>query len=163
MKISVHPLRGFTLIELVTTMLLVGILAVFAIGRLDFTSAFDEKAVHDKLMAGLQFARKAAVAQRRNVCVAVASNKATFTLDTRVPETTGAVFCNGSSSVDLALPSPDKTPGCSANQICASSGTTMTASTALTLDASGAATNTVTLTTTGQPDITVEVGTGYVH
>jgi prepilin-type N-terminal cleavage/methylation domain-containing protein len=36
--------RGFTLVELVMTLLIVGILAVFAISRLDFTRTFGERA-----------------------------------------------------------------------------------------------------------------------
>lgn len=174
MFFSARLQHGFTLIELVTTMLLVGILAVFAVGRLDFTSTFDQRATRDKLIAGLQFARKVAMAQRRNVCAAVASSQATFTLDTQTPET-GSGFCNGTHSVNLNLPAADKSCSGTLNQICAPNGVTITASNAsFSFDSSGGASATTTFSVTGMPAITcgdgvssgavcIEASTGYVH
>jgi len=156
---------GFTLVELVMTLILVSILAVFVVPRLDFKSGFDERAYHDKLKAGLQFARKAAVAQRRYVCVGVAANVVTFTADAAVPENTATAFggtCPFATS--LALPAPDANCGGAANQICAPSGVTLAATAAsFQFDARGGASAAVTFTSTGQPDLKVEPETGYVH
>lgn len=156
--------RGFTLVELVITMIVIGILAVFAVSRMDFRSVFEERAYHDKLKAGVQFARKAAVAQRRYVCVAAASNVVTFTVDTNVPEFYSSAPSCASVTAPLNLPAPDKSCGGAGNTICAPSGVTLTPSAAsFQFDARGGASATVTFASTNQPTITVEQETGYVH
>ncbi len=141
-------------------LVIVGILSVFVVSRLDFSSTFDQRAFHDKLKAGLQYARKAAVAQRRYVCVAVAGGVVTFTLDTRTPE---VVAGSPSCSPALSLPSPDS--NCSqTNQICAPSNVSLaTTGTPITFDPRGGSLGAATFSSTGQPDITVENVTGYVH
>lgn len=157
--------RGFTLIELVMTLVIVGILAFFAISRLDFKSTFDERAFHDKLMAGLQFARKAAVASRRYVCVGVAGNVVSFTVDASPPEATATPFGGSCPFVNsLALPAADNSCGGAGNQVCAPAGVTLASSVgSLQFDARGAASTAATFSSTGQPDITIENETGYVH
>ena len=157
--------RGFTLVELVMTMIIIGILAVFVVSRMDFRSGFDERAYHDRLKAALQFARKAAVAKRRYVCVGVAANVVSLTVDANVPESTAAPFggtCPFASA--LALPSPDSGCGGASNQICVPSGVTLAVSAAsFQFDARGGASAAITFSSTGQPDIKVEPETGYVH
>lgn len=173
---------GFTLIELVMTLIVIGILAVFVTARLDFTSTFDQKGVRDKTVAALQFARKAAVAQRRNVCVCVgtkagatctAGNRIALTIDTRTPET-AATFCDGSSESNLNLPAPDRDcAGAGNNLVCSKTNAAIGSGSGgpdLCFDAQGRALNaacaaaaTVTLTVTGQSDITVVGEAGYVH
>ncbi|MBI4293682.1 MAG: prepilin-type N-terminal cleavage/methylation domain-containing protein [Betaproteobacteria bacterium] len=157
--------RGFTLAELVMVLVLIGILAFFALPRLDFQSAFSERGFHDKLKAGLQFARKTAVAQRRYVCVGVAANEVTFTVDANVPESTAAPFGGTCPFAGpLALPSPDSGCGGAGNKICAPAGLTLTATAAsFQFDARGASSSAVTFSSTGQPDVKVESETGYVH
>jgi MSHA pilin protein MshC len=160
--------QGFTLVELVMTLVIVAILAVFAVSRLDFKSTFDQRSYHDKLKAGLQFARKAAVAQRRYVCVAAAANVVTFTIDANVPESTPIPFGGTCPFANpLSLPSPDRTCAVAApNTICAPSGVTLTPSSAsFQFDAKGASSLAVaaTFASTGPFTITVEPETGYVH
>lgn len=155
--------NGFTLVELIVTLLIVGILAVFVAARMDSFGTFGERGFHDALKGGLQFARKEAVAKRRYTCVAVAGNAAGFTVDTRSPETGGAVFCDGSSVADLNLPAPDRhCPG--ANQVCAPAGKTASCAPAtFSFDAQGRASAAVSCSSTGQPAIRIEQETGYVH
>ena len=50
--------RGFTLIELIMVLLLLGILAVFALPRIDLTRGFDEVGYRDAVRATLEYARK---------------------------------------------------------------------------------------------------------
>ena len=162
--------RGFTLIELVTMMIIIGIISVFALGRLDFTTVFEQRGVQDKVKAALQFARRAAVAERRYICVAVAGGVITLKRDTRVPETTPATFCDGSAASNLDLPGPDRTcsPAAS-NAVCSSTHATITSTAAaIVFDPQGHSTAgaVATVTVPGQPSgvtVTVEGTTGYVH
>lgn len=64
-------MRGFTLIELITVLVLVGILAVAAMPRFFDQNVFEARGFFDETKSLLRFAQKAAVAQRRTVCVAV--------------------------------------------------------------------------------------------
>lgn len=154
---------GFTIIELVMTLIIIGILAAVAIARIDF-SAFSERGYHDKLKATLQYARKAAVGQRRYVCVGVSAGIVTFTVDASVPESTPTPFGTCPYAKALVLPSPDTDCGGGGNQVCPPSGVTLTATAgSFQFDAAGRASAAVTFNMTGQPDITVEQETGYVR
>lgn len=61
--------RGFTLVELVATMILVAIMAAVAIPMLSSRQTFETRGFADEALAAVQYARKTAVASRRNVCV----------------------------------------------------------------------------------------------
>lgn len=69
---------GFTLVELVVTMLIVGIVSAVAIPRLISSSDFDNRAFHDEVVTALQYAQKKAIASRRNVCVAFTASTVTL-------------------------------------------------------------------------------------
>src|SRR3989338_2309849 len=65
---------GFTLVELIMTMVIVGILAVFAAPRFFGADIFKSRGFADQIQASLRYAQKIAIAQRRNVCVTIAGN-----------------------------------------------------------------------------------------
>lgn len=150
------------MIELITIMLLIGILAVVALPRFDLLQGFDEIGYRDKVKATLEYARKSAVAQRRNVRVALAGNNLTLTKDDDAPEGGSA----GTYPSALTLPVPDGACGGATNQICAPSGVTLgSATAALTFSPLGKPSTAATYTVTGGGAhiITVEAETGYVH
>ena len=72
--------QGFTLVELIIVIILVGALAVFVAPRLLSISDFNVRGLHDETLGLLRYAQKAAVAQRRTVCVAFSASGVTLTI-----------------------------------------------------------------------------------
>lgn len=107
---------GFTLVELIVVIIVMGILAVVALPRLDLLSGFDEAAYRDKVKSALQYARRSAVAQRRVVCVTVAGSEVILEVEKTQPEDSGG---SCASPQDLNLPTTDsRCSGGAANRVC---------------------------------------------
>lgn len=70
--VRIRP-SGFTLIELVVTMMVVAIVSFTAIARFSGTDTFDRREFYDETLAVLRYAQKLAIAQRRHVCVTFSS------------------------------------------------------------------------------------------
>ena len=152
---------GFTLIELVMVLVLLGILAVFMLPRLSLTQGFDEVGYRDAVRSALEFARKSAVAERRNVRVALAVNNLTLSIDDAGPEDGGA----GTFPRNLNLPAADRRCGGALNQLCAPTGVTLTGPAALSFTPLGQPSAAASYAVTGDAPwtITVEAETGHVH
>lgn len=73
---------GFTLIELIVVMMIIGILAVAVLPRLLDRSAFEERGFHDETLSILRYAQKTAVAQRRLVCASFTATQVTLRMST---------------------------------------------------------------------------------
>jgi MSHA pilin protein MshC len=78
---AVKRAAGFTMVELITIMIILGILAAVAIPRMTGTNEFRAVEFHDRTVAALRFAQKAAVSHRRMVCVAFSATTVTLTID----------------------------------------------------------------------------------
>lgn len=82
---------GFSLVELITIIVVVGILSAVAGPLLgNSKQTYDDLGFYDGTRAILRFAQKAAIAQRRTVCVAFAAASVTLTVATAA----GSAACN---------------------------------------------------------------------
>ena len=81
--------RGFTLIELIMVMVMLGVLAVFAAPRIFNSDDFYARGFHDETLGLLRYAQKTAVAQRRTVCVSFpTTGSATLSIAANAPTPT---------------------------------------------------------------------------
>ena len=153
--------QGFTLIELVMVIVLVGVLAVVVVPRMDIFNSVNEVGYRDKVRGALEFARKAAVSGRRSVQVTLAGNNLTFSVDNVETGGVGA----GTYPRDLTLPAADRTCGGATNQVCAPTGVALAGPATLAFNPLGqpSAEGVYTVTGTAAWTITVEAETGYVH
>jgi len=69
------------MVELITIMIILGILAVVAIPRMNSATAFRAVQFHDQVIAALRFAQKTATSHRRMVCATFGSDRLTLTID----------------------------------------------------------------------------------
>ena len=140
---------GFTLVELVVTIILISILAAVAAPRIFGRSAFDSRAFFDRSQSIVRFAQKIAIAQRRTVTVCVSAS------------------ITASLASDCAVPLTDNSGN--ALQVPAPSGVTVTSSApSITFNGLGQPSSALTIalnsTIPGDParQITVAAETGYV-
>ncbi|MCX7168751.1 MAG: type II secretion system protein [Proteobacteria bacterium] len=160
--IPVRAHNGFTLVELIVVMIVIGILAVVVVPRFSLLQGYNEVGFRDKVKATLEYARKSAVAMRRTACITRAANNLTLQIETVTPETAGAGTCV--TVANLSLPAPDNACGGPSNQVCAPSGVTLTGPLSLSFSPLGKPSALASYVT--GPDgntITVEAETGYVH
>lgn len=142
---------GFTLVELVMTIVIIGVLAAAVAPRFYDVDVFQSQGFAGQVQAALRYAQKAAIAQRRNVCVA-------FTDSTVAVSSASA--SGAASACDTNLLSPTRQAG---YLITAPANITFsTIPQGFKFDSLGkpsVGTSGVIGTTT----ITVEAETGYVH
>jgi len=86
--------RGFTLIELIMVMVMLGVLAVFAAPRIFNSDDFYARGFHDETLGLLRYAQKTAVAQRRMVCVTFTAGPPTASATLSIASLEGPSPCN---------------------------------------------------------------------
>jgi MSHA pilin protein MshC len=150
--------EGFTLIELVMVMVLIGILAVTIIPRFANKNTFDARGYFDQSISLLRYAQKLAIAQRRDVFVNIYAPSATICLsyvtDTSCSDLTNAAI-NPADQTNIYKPAPTGV-------------VSFASSLSFSFSALGkpSLANTTGINMTGDgilQTITVERDTGYVH
>jgi MSHA pilin protein MshC len=151
--------RGFTLLELVTVLLLVGILAVVAIPKLQGAVSFRDDGWHDQLVAALHYAQKMAVSHRRLVCASVGAAGVALSIASTNPATSCGVVLPGLDGQALAADSK----GGAAASIGPAGTVFFQPSGRVTSDGAGSSSATRTISIAGQPDIVLIGETGHVE
>jgi MSHA pilin protein MshC len=151
--------KGFTLIELVMVMVLVGILSVAIIPRFANKSAFDAKGFFDQSSNMIRYAQKVAIAQRRDVFVNISPNTICLTY---VADTACTSVIVGNQVINPADQAWFKKDAATFNQ----AGGVFGATTSFSFNALGkpSAGTSISLTADSVTQtIKVETDTGYVH
>lgn len=159
-------LRGFTLIELIMVIVMMGILAIFAVPKMFDFGIFNARGFHDETIALLRFAQKTAVAQRRTVCVGFSASTVNLSIAASAPTAAAPTpDCGVTPNVLIGLNG-------SAAQVTAKAGTTFSATPAnfnfngfgQPINSDGSAASTKSIQVSGaSKGIVVETATGYVH
>lgn len=153
--------RGFTLVELVMVIVMLGVMAVFVAPKFAGTSVFNARGFHDETLAYLRYAQKAAVAQRRTVCVTFTANSISLSMAS-LPQ-------SWTCDVDLSGPRGERPATTAAKAGVQFMGGAAPAnfrfdSLGQPVSATGVALTAATIQVDGaSASITVESGTGYVH
>lgn len=127
---------GFTLVELITVMVIVGILAVAVLPRFFTVGDFEDRGSADQVESLLRFAQKTAIAQHRPISVVISGSAATPNCTTTLAG--ASLTCQVNSAIT------------------AGAGT-------YTFNALGQRTSATGVITVGGTSITIEAETGYVH
>ncbi len=102
------------MVELITIIVILGILAAVAIPRMNGATAFRAVEFRDKTIAALRFAQKTATSHRRMVCATFASDRLTLTIDDDKNGACNSVALNipgNNTGTPNVLVSPDSTNG----------------------------------------------------
>lgn len=159
---------GFTLVELVMVIVILGVLAVFVAPRLMDKQDLYAKGFNDETLAYLRYAQKTAIAQRRTVCVTFGTNSLSLQAALNAPTGVAANADCTPAAPAFVGPKGESPPLLTAKGSVIYSPTP----TAFNFNGLGQPTSTggvalttpITLQVQGRPNtITVEAATGYVH
>jgi len=148
---------GFTLVELVMVIVLLGTLSAVALPKFFEKNTFAERAFFDDTLNALRFAQKLAVATGCNVQVSISSNSYTLTRQ----GSSSSTSCPGGSTYSLAVPHPSSGASSYSGT---ESGVTLTSSvSSFIFNALGSVSTDATLTVNGSRTISIIAETGFVY
>ena len=158
---EVESNRGFTLIELIIVIVILGVISIYAAPRILDTNIFNQRGLYDETIALLRYAQKTAIAQRRTVCVTFGAANASLTMAT-------SATVNGCAAATPLSGPKGEVPAAVTGRGTASYAATPTVlnfnGLGKPVDNTGNDLATQTITVTGGPaDITVQAVTGYVQ
>lgn len=152
--------RGFTLIELIIVIVMLGILAVYAAPRIFNMDEFNARGFHDQTLALLRTAQKSAIAQRRTVCVSFTTTTATLTMAS-LPATTDCTTAVAMTGTTQIIAKANVNYGTSA--VPAIPAAFNFDGLGQPIDSTGAAQPQQTIKISNAADVVVETGSGYAH
>lgn len=146
--------QGFTLLELILVMVIMGVLAATAMPKFTATADFQARAFYDDTLSAIRYAQKSAIATGCTVQVSLTTHGYHLKrpADHSQCRSVAAVF-----SMDVLRPASDKPFANTEPTI------TLSPNTTFTFNALGSASAAVTLNLTGNRHITVVQSTGFVY
>lgn len=148
---------GFTLVELIMVIVILGILSATALPKFFETNTFAERAFLADTLNAVRYAQKLAVATGCNVQVSISSNS--YTLNRQGDSVSSSCPGGGTYSLPVLHPSTG-----ASSYSGSESGITLTSSVAsFVFNSLGSASSSAVLTIAGSKTISVVAETGYVY
>lgn len=149
--------HGYTMVELVTVMVVIGVLAAVALPRLT-GKEFSGPAFRAEVVSALRYAQKTSVSHRRLVCAALSANAVSLSIASG----------GNASACDTALALPDGSASYTSTDtsvVLGAAFSTLYFRPSGTITSDGAGNNTVatSVTVTNQTAIAIQGATGYVQ
>lgn len=149
--------RGFTIVELIVVLIVLGILSAVMLPRWRGETGFEERGYRDQVAAALRYAQKSAIAARRTVCASFTTTPSVLTVNISAAQ--GAANCTPGGPL---LGPNDQNMVLAATPPAAFSSAPAT----VIFDAAGRPNAAALISFAGLPaalSIIVEAETGYVH
>ena len=158
-----HRSRGFTLVELVLTITIIGVISFLALPKFFNQSTFDERFFYDDLLAASRYASKLAIGSGCAVRLSVSGSGYSLDQDSNCDYTT--------PNYNLTVPRPDDTAAYANTDVPASVTITTNEATIIfwpnhqVVDGAGSAITTAVIQLSGEINrqITIYGGSGYVQ
>jgi len=151
--------RGFTMIELVAILILVGVLAAVAMPKLDVAVSLRNDTARDEVLAALRYAGQTAQSHRRLVCADVTATAVTL----RIASTRPASTCDSALTGPNGSTAFTSNPGAATFTLSPSGTMYFQPNGRVTTDGAGNTASAHTLAITGVSSVSVGGETGLVR